>query len=86
MRVSVVTFLAATSLICCVVSGSFQSSAFRKEQEEKYPLTELGKSIRRVILAAMLPGVCRSNDWRGELPRYLARVLPYVRAITTVAK
>jgi len=34
----------------------------------------------------MLPGVCRSPDWRGELPRWMARFLPAATTIVWEAR
>lgn len=40
------------------------------------PLTELGQSCRTVVIASMLGGVCKADDWRGGLPRFVAQALP----------
>lgn len=42
-------------------------AAPEQQRQEQYPLTPLGQSIKRVVLAGMLPGVCKSHDWRGEV-------------------
>eukprot|EP00951_Prasinocladus_malaysianus_P024468 scaffold211415_cov39-Prasinocladus_malaysianus.AAC.1 len=44
-----------------------------------HELTARGRSIRRVVFVSMVPGVCRSVDWRGDLPRWFARFMPHVR-------
>eukprot|EP00873_Tetraselmis_striata_P004326 jgi/Tetstr1/424590/TSEL_015115.t1 len=59
---------------------------YEKQAAAQHPLTPLGKSIKRVILVAMLPSVCRSTDWRGDLPRYLTRFLPRVPVINWNAR
>ena len=51
-----------------------------------YPLTPLGRSIKRVIVSAMLPGVCQGSDWRGEIGRWLARFLPQVPVVIWEAR
>jgi len=50
------------------------------------PLTPLGRSIKRVVIPAMLPGVCQSSDWRGELARWIARFLPRVPVVIWEAR
>lgn len=46
------------------------------------PLTSLGRDVRRVIFAGLLPGLCKSDDWRGELPRWFSSFFPKARTYT----
>ena len=44
-------------------------------------LSPAGKKIRRVLIYSLVGGTCRSDDWRGALPRYLIRYLADARAV-----
>ena len=46
------------------------------------PLTPRAQGFRRVIMFGMVGGICRHDDWRGDLPQYLMRYLPEARAIS----
>lgn len=49
----------------------------RRLQEGSLPkLTSAGKRIKTVVFASMLDGTCKSDDWRGDLPRHFMRYLP----------
>ena len=49
------------------------------------PLTEMGKRTKRVIVVSLVGGVCRSDDWRGELPKHIMQFLPHARAVLLFA-
>lgn len=68
----------SSSLLPCRAASPPRSpeSPSSRRLTPPFPLTSLGKSIRRVVVPTMLPSVCRSSDWRGELPRWFARFLP----------
>lgn len=44
-------------------------------------LTKEGEKIRTILLVSLITGVCRSPDWRGDLPKYLVRLLPNARVV-----
>lgn len=54
-------------------------SAFESSQTGVELLTHAGSRIKTVLFAAMVGGVCTSDDWRGDLPRYLMKFLPEAR-------
>lgn len=55
-------------------------------RDTPHPLTPLGQTIKRVVISAMLPGVCQSSDWRGELARWMARFLPDIKVVVWEAR
>ena len=44
-------------------------------------LSAAGQKIRRVLFYSLVGGTCRSDDWRGDLPKYLLRYLANARAV-----
>jgi hypothetical protein len=67
--------LLAASFVSSIDGRSRGSTNKQEAADNEYPLTPLGRSLKRVIFAAMLPGVCKSHDWRGEVPKYFAKFL-----------
>lgn len=49
--------------------------------EGEVDLTERGRRVRTVVVAAMVGEVCSSDDWRGSLPRFIARAMPQARVV-----
>jgi hypothetical protein len=45
-----------------------------------------GELIKKVLVATMVGGVCQSDDWRGDFPRYLAEYLPLARFVYLYAR
>jgi len=43
--------------------------------------TAIGRRVRRVLIVALVSGVCMRDDWRGELPRQILKFLPQARGV-----
>jgi len=64
------------------VSSHKGGSLLHTDGSQTPRLTAAGDKIRRVVVVELSTGgVCRSDDWRGELPKHILRFIPDAKAV-----